>query len=72
MDAAERSARKLERLDSMHRLPQAYLIMADIFHLRRDYAGEAEQLRNYSKFAAKAANADQVRSRLRDLEKSDP
>ena len=45
-----------------------YLIMADVSQPQPDDVDEAEQLRYYSRHGAKATNAGQVRSRLRDLE----
>lgn len=67
-EAAERSARKTQRLDSLHRLPTGHLILASILRQRQDYAGEAEQLRYYLKYAPQATNAEQVRTRLKELE----
>jgi tetratricopeptide (TPR) repeat protein len=69
-DVAERSARKAQRLDSLHRLPVGHLILASILDQRQDYAGEAEQLQAYLKYAPQAANAGQVRARLQELEKT--
>jgi hypothetical protein len=69
LEAAERSARKAQRLDSVHRLPQGHLILASILQRKQDFAGEAEQLRNFLKYAPAATNADRVRSRLLELEK---
>jgi len=70
LDIAERSARKALRLDSFHRIPQVYLILAYILRQKQDIAGAAEQLRNYLKFAPTAALADRVRSQLQELENS--
>ena len=69
-DAAERSARKAQRLDTSHRIPQVHLILAGLLQEKRDVAGEAEQLRCYLKFAPRAANAGQVQARLQELEMS--
>jgi hypothetical protein len=68
-DAAERSARKAQRLDSLHRLPLKHLILASILRQKQDLAGEAEQLRFYLKYAPQAANAGQIQARLIELEK---
>jgi tetratricopeptide (TPR) repeat protein len=69
LDAAEKSARKLNQLDSLHRWPQIHLVMASILHRKRDYGGEAVQLRAYLKYAPESADANEVRSRLSTLEK---
>jgi hypothetical protein len=68
-DAAERSARKAQRLDSLHRLPLGHLILASILRQKQDLAGEAEQLRFYLKYAPQSTNAGQVQARLAELEK---
>jgi len=70
MDAAERSARKAQRLDSLHRLPLGYLILASVLQHKQDSAGEAEQLRYYLKYAPQASNAGQIRVRLQELERA--
>ncbi len=70
--AAERSAHKLERLDSAHRFPQVHLVLANILRRRNDRAGEADQLRAYLKYAPRAANAPQVYSRLQELIGTNP
>jgi tetratricopeptide (TPR) repeat protein len=67
LDVAEESARKLERLDAMHRFPQVHLILAGVSKRKQDAAGEVEQLREYLKCASQASNATQVRSRLHEL-----
>jgi hypothetical protein len=70
-DAAEKGARRLNQLDSNHRWPQIHLIMASILHRKRDYEGEAIQLRAYLKYAPESPDAGEVRSRLSALEKGD-
>ena len=70
LDAAERSARKVLRLDPLHRLPAAYLILADILEQKLDFAGSLEQLRTYLQILPNAPSADQVRERIKALEES--
>lgn len=70
LDIAERSARKALRLDSLHRIPQVHLILANILKQKQDIPGSAEQLRNFLKFAPNNARAEQVRTQLQELEKS--
>jgi hypothetical protein len=70
MDAAERSARKVLRLDPLHRIPAAYLILADILEQKQDFAGSIEQLRSYLQILPTAPSADFVRARIRELEES--
>jgi len=69
LNAAERSARRAQRLDSLHKFPLGHLILASILQQKQDFTGEAEQLRFYLKYAPQATNAGQVRTRLLELEK---
>ncbi len=70
LDVAEKSARRAQRLDTYHQFPQPYLILASISQQKQDFAGEAQQLRDYLKYAPQATNAGRVRSRLEELERS--
>ncbi len=67
LDAAEKSARMLERLDGQHRYPEVYIVLASVLRLRNDAAGEAAQLSTYLKFAPRAADVPQVKARLAQL-----
>ncbi|MDQ6705299.1 MAG: tetratricopeptide repeat protein, partial [Acidobacteriota bacterium] len=69
LDAAEKSAREAQKLDTQHRLPKADQILGVILIEKKDFAGAAEQMRSYLKFAPAARDADQVRSQLSQLEK---
>lgn len=68
-DAAERSARRAQRLDSLHRFPQAHLILASLLSRRGDVTGEKEQLRLYLKYAPGTPHAARIESRLEELER---
>jgi tetratricopeptide (TPR) repeat protein len=70
LDVAERSARKVLRLDPLHQIPAAYLILADILEQKQDFAGSIEQLRSYLRILPNATSADLVRTRIKELEKS--
>jgi len=72
LDAAETSARRLERIDSMHQFPQTHLVLANILDRKKDFAGEVQELRNYLKCAPQAANAGAIRSRLQNVERDHP
>jgi tetratricopeptide (TPR) repeat protein len=67
LDAAERSVRMLQRLDSRHRYAEGFLLFANIYRRKHDGAGEAAQLIEYLKYAPQAADAVQVRARLQRL-----
>ena len=68
-EAAERSARQLQKLDTQHRFPIADRILASVLADRKDYPGAAAQMRNYLKFAGSNKDADEVRGQLQQLEK---
>lgn len=69
LDAAEKSAREAQKLDTGHRMPKVEHLLGVILADRRDYSGAAEQMRNYLKFAPGAQDAEQVRTQVSELEK---
>ncbi len=70
LDIAERSARKAQRLDPLHRFPKTNLLLADILEKRNDVAGSIEQLQGYLKITPPPSDAEDVRLRLQKLEES--
>jgi hypothetical protein len=69
MDAAEKSVRSAERLDTRHRYPQSAHLLATILANRREWAAAADELRNYLALAPQAADAPTVRKELDHMEK---
>jgi tetratricopeptide (TPR) repeat protein len=69
MDAAEKSAREAQKLDTEHRYPQVNHLLGVILAEKRDYSGAADQMRSYLKFAPGAQDASSVRTQLTELEK---
>lgn len=69
LDAAEKSAREVEKLDTRHQFPKAAHLLGVILAQKQDYSGAAEQLRNYLQFAPNAQDAAAVKSQLTELEK---
>ena len=69
MDAAEKSAREAEKLDTEHRYPQVSHLLGVILAQRQDYTGAAGEMRNYLKFAPGATDAATVQKQLDQLEK---
>ena len=67
-DAAERSAREAEKLDSQGRLPIIRRLLGAILAGRRAFPEAVEQLREYLKFAPQAPDAGAVRAELARLE----
>src|ERR1019366_6130667 len=68
-DATEKSARRLQKLDTQHRYIKIDRILGAVLAGRKDYAGAAEQMRDYLKFAGDAKDADEVRAQLTELVK---
>ena len=68
-EAAEKSARQLQKLDTSHRFPIVDRILASVLADRKDYSGAAQQMRDYLKVAGTAKDADEVRGQLQQLEK---
>ena len=69
LDAAEKSAREAEKLDTQHHYPQVSHLLGVILAQRQDYTGAAGEMRDYLKFAPGAADAATVRGQLDQLEK---
>ncbi|HYK90496.1 MAG TPA: tetratricopeptide repeat protein [Acidobacteriota bacterium] len=67
LDAAERSARKAQRLDSRHLIPQSSLILANILEKKLDVQGAIAQLQDYLKYAQPSANTEKARAQLETL-----
>jgi tetratricopeptide (TPR) repeat protein len=67
-DAAEKSARQAEKLDTEGRFPRIRRLLATILTGRRAFPEAAEELRLYLKFAPQAADAGAVRTELARLE----
>jgi len=68
-DAAEKSARQLQKLDPKHQFPLATRILGSVLAQKKDYPGAAQQMRDYLSFAGTAKDADEVRGQLKELEK---
>ncbi|HLK51225.1 MAG TPA: tetratricopeptide repeat protein [Bryobacteraceae bacterium] len=68
-DIAEQSARRAQKLDTRHSMPQVSHLLGVILADRHDYAGAAEQMRDYLRLAPQAKDAAAVRSQLEAFEK---
>lgn len=69
LEAAEKSARRAERLDQQHRIPRLHLLLGAILEEKKDYAGAIAEMRNYVKLSPQAGDAEAVKARLVNLEK---
>ena len=68
-DAAEKSAREAQKLDTQHRIPKVEHLLGLLLVEKHDYNAAAEQMRSYLRFAPGAQDAAQVRNQLAELEK---
>ena len=68
IDAAEKSAREAERLDTQGRFPRSWQLLGVILANRRAFPEAADQMRGYLKFAPQAPDAGAVRAQLSQLE----
>jgi len=68
MDAAVKSARGAEKLDSQGRIPGSWQLLGMILANRGEFVEAAEQMRGYLQFAPHASDAEAVRARLSQIE----
>jgi tetratricopeptide (TPR) repeat protein len=68
-EAAEVSAREAQKLDTAHKYPQVQHVMGVILYQKKDYAGAADQMRQYLLLAPDAPDASQVKQQLTELER---
>jgi tetratricopeptide (TPR) repeat protein len=69
---AEKNALQAIDDDHLHRLPQAHLLLAQIYGNRNDLKNVATQLRAYLQAAPKSPDAPDVRKKLEDIESRIP
>jgi Ca-activated chloride channel family protein len=68
-EAAEKSAREAERLDTQHKFPTTWQLLGGVLTRRGDFAGAAEQYREYLKWKPDAPDGEAIRAKLADMEK---
>ncbi len=68
LPAAERNALATIHADRLHRLPQAHLLLAQIYGAKHDLYGAAVQLRAYLRIAPSSPDSVGVRKSLAELE----
>jgi len=69
MEAAEKSARSAQTLDTRRQYPPAAHLLGDILTQHRQYPEAADEYRRYLAMAPQAADAAAVRKQLEDVEK---
>lgn len=68
IDRAEESARRAQKLDINHQIPQISHFLGVILAEHRNYAAAAAEMRDYLKFAPEASDAAAVRTQIEQLE----
>jgi tetratricopeptide (TPR) repeat protein len=68
MAAAEKSAHRVELLDSAHRFPKIHLILASAYAAKSNGVGLIEELRKYLKYGPRGKNAVQENGEARYLD----
>jgi tetratricopeptide (TPR) repeat protein len=69
MEPAEKSLRETVRLDTQNHFPKAHQFLAAVLVKKKDLPGAEAELRTYLKLAPAAADADNVRHQLDQLER---
>ncbi len=67
-DAAERSSKKADLLDSRESFPQNHLLLSQLLTQKGDYQGAATELKTYLQVQPNANNLPQVKAELDKLE----
>jgi cytochrome c-type biogenesis protein CcmH/NrfG len=68
IEEAERSALKFQSVDTDHRTPEVARLLAKILEAKQDYAGAAQELRNYLALVPGSAHAAEVKADLNRLD----
>ncbi|HUA19606.1 MAG TPA: tetratricopeptide repeat protein [Bryobacteraceae bacterium] len=68
-DLAEKSAKEGLAHDPQHHYPKLNQVLGALMAMERDYAGSAQNFREYLRYAPNASDAEQVKKELADLEK---
>ncbi len=69
LEAAEKSAREAERLDSYRKFPETWRLLGLILAQRGDFAGEADQFREYLRLLPSAPDSEAIRAKLAEAAK---
>jgi Tfp pilus assembly protein PilF len=69
VDAAEKSIKEADRLDTRHQYPEVAHLYGAVLQYKKDYAGAVLQYRAYLKMAPDAEDAPTVRKQLETLDK---
>jgi Tfp pilus assembly protein PilF len=68
LDPAEESARKYKKLDVEHKHPDISLLLSNLLAQKNDFAGAAQQIRDYLAIVPDGPNAEELKTRAKKLE----
>ena len=68
-DAAEKSIREAQKLDTRNRMPKSNQLLGMILAEKRDYLGAAEQIKKYLSFLPAGPEAENAKKQLAELER---
>ncbi|MGE5324301.1 MAG: tetratricopeptide repeat protein [Actinomycetota bacterium] len=66
--AAEDSAKKFKAADTRHLHPEVLLLLSNLMAQKRDFAGAAQQIRDYLILVPKAPNAGELQAKAREYD----
>lgn len=67
-ETAEESAKKYKSIDGEHRHPEVSLLLSNILARKHDFAGAAQQIRDYLALMPNATNAAELQARAKSYE----
>ena len=70
LDVAEKSAREGLNHDAEHRFPKMNEVLGVVLAQKQDFAGAAEQLRQYLRYSPNGSDTEKARKQLADIEKA--
>ncbi len=65
---AEHSARKYKGVDTEHKHPDVALLLSSILELKKDYAGAAQEIRDFLQIMPNSPKAEELKFRLKTLD----
>ena len=66
--AAEDSARKFKAADTQHLHPEVSLLLSNLFAQKQDFAGAAQQIRDYLSLVPAASNAGELQAKAKEYD----
>jgi hypothetical protein len=67
-EEAELSARKYKSVDSDHKHPDVSLLLSSVLEIKKDYAGAAQEIREYLQIVPNSPKTEELTFRLKTLD----